>query len=124
MATFDERMALLRRAYDAFNRRDIGTALSMLDPEVDWPNLLEGTVIHGHRAVSEYWERQFQLISSQVEPTAFIEHGDLVIVDVHQIVHDLQTDQTRDQHVAHTFTFRGDLVLRLQLHATVEEARK
>ena len=33
---------LIRRGYDAFNRRDIDGALSLMQPDVDWPNGMEG----------------------------------------------------------------------------------
>jgi ketosteroid isomerase-like protein len=48
-----ENVETLRRGYEAFNRRDIDGALEGLDPEVEWPNMLEGTIIRGHQAVRE-----------------------------------------------------------------------
>ena len=50
---------LLRRAYAAFNARDIDGALALMHPDVDWPNGMEGGREHGHDAVRAYWERQF-----------------------------------------------------------------
>jgi ketosteroid isomerase-like protein len=122
MKTFEEWVALLQRTYDAFNRRQIDEVLSMLDPEVSWPNLLERRYLRGHRAVQEYWERQFQLINSQVEPTDFTAHGNVIIVDVRQVVRDLSTLQVREQHVAHAYTFRGDLIAEMRVYETLEEA--
>ncbi|HME69352.1 MAG TPA: nuclear transport factor 2 family protein [Myxococcota bacterium] len=122
MKTFEERIALLQRTYDAFNRRQIDEVLSVLDPEVSWPNMLERRFIRGHRAVREYWEGQFQLINSHVEPTHFTPHGSMVIVDVRQVVRDLRTDQVGEQHVTHAYTFRGDLIARMQVYETLEEA--
>jgi hypothetical protein len=48
---------LLRRAYEAFNARDIEEALSLMHPDVDWPNGMEGGRLHGHREVRDYWRR-------------------------------------------------------------------
>jgi ketosteroid isomerase-like protein len=121
--TFEERVALLQRTYDAFNRRDIEGALSALDPEVEWPNVLERRVIYGREGVSQYWRRQFQLVDSQVMPTGFSRQGDLVIVSVRQVVRDLQSNQVREQAVAHAYTFRGGLVARMEVYATPDEAR-
>jgi len=121
--TFEERVAVLQRTYDAFNRRDIDRALSVLDAEVEWPNVLEQKVIHGRQGVLQYWRRQFQLIDSQVTPTDFSQHGDLVIVNVRQVVRDPENNQVREQAVVHAYTFRGDLILRMQVYTTPGEAR-
>ena len=40
MKRFEEWVALLQRTYEAFNRRQIDEVLSMLAPDVSWPNLL------------------------------------------------------------------------------------
>jgi hypothetical protein len=66
MSARDKRVALLRLAYEAFNRRDVDAVLSMLDPEVEWPNLLDRATAHGPDPVREYWNRQFK----QIDPTS------------------------------------------------------
>ena len=38
---------LLAAAYAAFNAREIDTVLALLDPDVDWPNGLEGGRVLG-----------------------------------------------------------------------------
>src|SRR5215203_5116409 len=38
---------LLRRAYAAFNARDIDAVLSMVHPDVAWPNGMEGGYVYG-----------------------------------------------------------------------------
>jgi ketosteroid isomerase-like protein len=86
MSELEPRVQLLRRACDAFNRRDIDTVLSLLDPAVEWPNMLDLTTARGHQAVRDYWERQFERIDSCVEPTEFVADGDRVIVDVHHLL--------------------------------------
>ena len=48
----------LRRAYAAFNARDIEGALAAMHPDVEWANGMDGGFVHGHRAVREYWTRQ------------------------------------------------------------------
>lgn len=117
-----EHVALLRRAYDAFNRRDIDEALSLLDPEVDWPNVLDGTTVHGREAVRRYWERQFQEFEPHVEPTGFFAHGDGIIVAVHNVVRDRQGNLLSDSHVAHAYMFRDGLVLSMSVYPTVDAA--
>ncbi len=124
MSVWDEHVALIQRTYDAFNRRDIDTVLSALDPEVDWPNVLEGTRIHGHQEVRRYWERQFREIDPRVEPTEFVPEGDAIIVGVHQVVRDREGRLLSDSLIAHVYAFRGGLVLRMDVYPSVEEARR
>jgi hypothetical protein len=40
-------MSLLRKAYAAFNARDIDSALATMQPDVAWPNGMEGGMVHG-----------------------------------------------------------------------------
>ncbi|KAM3099871.1 nuclear transport factor 2 family protein [Phormidesmis sp. 146-12] len=49
---------LPRKAYQAFNTRDIDTVLSLLHPDVAWANGMEGGYVHGHAEVRDYWNRQ------------------------------------------------------------------
>ena len=82
-------MTLLERTYAAFNARDIDGALAAMHPDVDWPNGMEGGRVHGHRAVREYWTRQWGLIDPRVEPRGFATEADgRIAVDVHQVVRD------------------------------------
>ena len=60
--------SLLRAAYEAFNIRDLDAAVALMHPDVDWPNAWEGGRVRGREAVRDYWRRQFEVISSSVEP--------------------------------------------------------
>ena len=76
-----EKLALLRRSYEAFNGRDIEAALAGMDRDVEWPNVMEGITIRGHDAVRDYWTKQFRVIESRVDPERFIEAGSLFFND-------------------------------------------
>jgi ketosteroid isomerase-like protein len=107
---------LLRRAYEAFNARDIDAALALMDPDVDWPNGMEGGREVGHDAVRAYWTRQWQLIDPQVEPESFSEDEDgRVVVLVHQLVRDLDGGLVADQRVEHVYTLRDGLIERMDI---------
>jgi limonene-1,2-epoxide hydrolase len=55
-----EQESLLRRMYEVFSTDERDTHLSgCLAPDVDWPNVLDGTRLHGHDEVRAYWDRQF-----------------------------------------------------------------
>src|SRR5918997_4292045 len=80
---------LLRRAYAAFNARDIDAVLSMMHQDVEWPTGMEGGYVYGHDGVRAYWTRQWNLIDPIVEPQAFSTEPDgRILVEVHQRVLD------------------------------------
>jgi hypothetical protein len=115
-----EEERLLRRAYEAFNARDIDGALALMQPDVDWPNGMEGGRELGHDAVRAYWTRQFGLIDSHVEPEGFeVDQEGRIVADVHQVVRDLEGAVLSDGRVRHVYTFRKGLVARMD----IEEAK-
>ena len=107
---------LLRRAYEAFNARDVDGALALMHPDVEWPNGMEGGRELGHDAVRAYWTRQFGMIDSHVEPVGFVSDADgRVVVDVHQVVRDLDGELLSDGLVQHVYTFRNGLVTHMEI---------
>jgi ketosteroid isomerase-like protein len=111
-----EHEELLRRTYDSFNARDIEGVLSVMHPDVDWPNGMEGGRELGHDAVRAYWTRQFGMIDSRVEPMGFAEDEDgRVVIEVHQVVRDLDGKLIADGRVQHVYTFRDGLVERMDI---------
>jgi hypothetical protein len=111
-----EEERLLRRAYAAFNARDIDAALALMHPDVDWPNGMEGGRERGHAAVRAYWTKQFAMIDSHVEPVGFERDEDgRIAVDVHQVVRDLAGDVVSDGRMRHVYTFEDGLVVRMNI---------
>lgn len=108
---------ILRAAYEAFNARDVEAAIELMHPEVDWPNAWEGGRVVGRRAVADYWRRQFEQISSTVEPERFIREPDgSITVTVHQVVRDAKTDeQQADTHVRHRYRLEDGLVTHMDV---------
>jgi ketosteroid isomerase-like protein len=109
-------VALLRRLYEAFNRRNIESVLQMMHDEVDWPNALEGTRLHGRDAVRQYWKRQFETLDPKVEPHVFTtEKNGRIAIDVHQVVRDKAGNLVVDQMVEHVYTIRGGLITSMEI---------
>lgn len=108
---------VLRAAYRAFNARDVEAAVGLMHPEVDWPNAWEGGRVVGREAVTDYWTRQFESISSTVEPERFdSDPSGSVTVTVHQVVRDSQTDELlSDAHVLHRYLLEDDLIVRMDV---------
>jgi ketosteroid isomerase-like protein len=112
----DQREELLREAYAAFNARDIERALLLMQLDVDWPNGMEGGRVRGHEEVRSYWQRQFGVIDSHVEPERFeILDDGRVAVRVHQVVRSLDGDVLSDGHVTHVYEFRDGLVSGMEI---------
>lgn len=110
------KIALLQRIYERFNARDMDTVLAALDQDVLWANGMEGGHERGRAAVRSYWTRQWAMVDPHVEPVAFAEgpEGE-VIVEVHQVVHDLQGKLLVDQMVGHIFRLENALIRRFDI---------
>jgi ketosteroid isomerase-like protein len=108
---------ILREAYAAFNERDLDAAIELMHPEVDWPNAWEDGRVRGRGAVREYWGRQFEAISSRVEPEGFsMETDGSITVDVHQVVHDARSGELlTDSRVRHRYRLEDGLILRMDV---------
>jgi hypothetical protein len=102
---------LIKKAYTAFNERDIDKALSTMHPDVRWPKAFEGGYISGPNEIRKYWTRQWAEINPNVEPIRFTEreNGSLE-VEVHQKVKDLQGNTMFDGTVKHIYTFEDGLI--------------
>lgn len=96
---------LLKRAYAAFNARDLEGALATMRPDVVWPNGMEGGVVHGHEGVRAYWTRQWGMINPHVDPVGFSQdESGRITVSVHQVVRDLSGKILVDRMVGHVYT--------------------
>ena len=101
---------LIKKAYAAFNARDIDVALSTMHPDVQWPKAFEGGYVEGHDAIRKYWTRQFKMVSSNVIPLDITNENNRVKIKVHQVVHDLNGGLLADEMVTHFFTLRNGKV--------------
>jgi ketosteroid isomerase-like protein len=111
MKRSDSNIEQLRRAYAAFNARDLDGALATMTPDVVWPNGMEGGVVHGHEGVRAYWSRQWKMINPHVDPVDFrTDDQGQVTVSVHQVVKDLSGKVLLDRMVEHVYSFKDGLI--------------
>lgn len=107
---------LLTFIYAAFNRRDIQPILGRMDPEVEWPNGMEGGWVHGREGVRAYWKRQWAMIDPQVEPIGIEATEDgRTLVNVHQVVRDLNGTVLMDRMVQHVYSIADGLIERMEI---------
>ena len=114
---------LLLRGYTAFNARDIDTILSMMHPDVQWANGMEGGYVHGHDGVRAYWTHQWSLIDPFVEPQAFMTEPDgRTAVEVHQRVLDKDGNTLLEGTVHHVYQVRDGLIRHMEIRNPTEDA--
>ena len=102
---------LLKKAYSAFNARDLDGALATMKPDVVWPNGMEGGTIRGHAGVRTYWTRQWGMIDPHVEPKTFTpDSSGRIVVGVHQVVRELSGKVLLDRMVEHVYTLKDGLI--------------
>jgi len=101
----------LQNLYDAFNKREIETIISLMRPDVKWANGLEGGFVYGRDAVREYWTNQFKGIQPELETLKFeTDEKNRNVVTVHQIIRDLQGNLLADATVQQIFTIENGLI--------------
>ncbi len=107
---------LIRKAYAAFNARDIDTALSTMHENIQWPKAFEGGYVTGKEAIREYWTRQWSEINPNVAPVGFNERedGSLEVV-VQQKVMDLDGNILFDGVVKHIYSLEDGLLRRMDI---------
>jgi hypothetical protein len=102
---------LIKKAYAAFNARDIDGALATMTSDVVWPNGMEGGTVHSHDGVRAYWTRQWGVLDAHVEPvTIDADPSGRIVVGVHQVVHDLSRKLLLDRMVEHIYTLKSGLI--------------
>jgi nuclear transport factor 2 (NTF2) superfamily protein len=107
---------LLKKAYDAFNARNIDAVLMLMHPDVHWPNGWEGGYVDGHEQVRDYWTRQWKEIDPHVEPVSYKEAGDgRIEVKVRQLVKDLQGKLLSDSMVNHIYIIEDTLIKSMEI---------
>lgn len=107
---------LLTFVYAAFNRRDMEPILARMDPEVEWPNGMEGGWVHGREGVRAYWTRQWGMVDPHVEPVDIEATADgRAVVNVHQVIKDLKGTVLMDRMVQHVYSIDDGLIGRMEI---------
>ena len=106
----------LKKAYAAFNARDLDAALATMQPNVEWPNGMEGGTVHGRHGVREYWTRQWSQIDPHVDPVKLdLDGHGHIVVTVHQVIRDLSGAILMDRMVEHLYCFEGELIRSMEI---------
>lgn len=107
---------VLKEAYRAFNDRDLDAALATMQPNVEWPNGMEGGLVYGHSGVRDYWTRQWSMINPHVDPVKLtVDPSGRVVVEVHQVVRELSGKILVDRTVEHVYAFEDGLIRGMEI---------
>lgn len=109
---------LLQRLYERFNARDMEAVLASMREDVLWANGMEGGHVRGRNEVRSYWTRQWAILDPHVKPVRFSgTPAGQIVVEVHQVVHDMSGNLLVDQMVGHIFTIEDGLIRRFDINA-------
>jgi len=107
---------MIRNLYSAFNTRDIEVCLAGMQPNVEWPNGMEGGTVYGRDGVRDYWMRQWSMINPHVDPVKIeADARGRVVVDVHQVVRELDGKVLLDRMVEHIYSFDDGLIRSMEI---------
>ena len=107
---------LIKKAYAAFNARDIDATLAYMHKDVKWARAWEGDYANGHEEVRAYWTRQWQEIDPHVTPVNFKERENGTLeVEVAQLVKDLEGTILFDGKVMHIHTINNGLIKQMDI---------
>jgi uncharacterized protein len=118
---------LLRDAYAAFNRGDIASAVSRLDPNIDWTEPTEfpgGGAYRGRGAVAGYLTQSRAPWSegSTSQPEKFIPAGNRIVVFVHARFRVKDSTEWHDVRLADVYTFKNGTPVAMRAFANREDA--
>ena len=120
-----ENVETSRRAYDAFNRRDLDAFLPLCGAEADvapFFGVLEGTY-RGHDGVRAYWRDLFGAFPDfHLEVLELRDYGDTTVGAVRIYAHGLGSAAPVDELRWHVATWRAGTFVRLRSCGTEAEA--
>ena len=110
------KVEFLKDVYNRFNARDMETVLAAMHENVMWANGMEGGHVQAATgcAITGHANGPWSIPTSN---RSDFPKGpqDEVIVEVHQVVHDLNGGLLMDQMVGHIFTIEDGLIRRFDI---------
>lgn len=124
----EKAIALLRGAYAAFNRGDIDSAVSVLDPGIEWvepPEFPGGGTYQGREGAKRYLTQSRAGCAKVIsEPVQFIPAGDRIVVFVHARVLPKEGNQWQEIDLADVYTFKNGKAIAMHAFAQRQDALK
>ncbi|HUE44214.1 MAG TPA: nuclear transport factor 2 family protein [Candidatus Sulfotelmatobacter sp.] len=122
----EQRIAILRAAYAAFNRGDIAAAVQSLDPQIDWSEPTEfpgGGTYHGREGAKQYLTNSRASVAEVIsEPEQFIPAGDRIVVFVYARVRSKDSSTWQEIRLADVYLFRDNTPIQMKAFADRQQA--
>jgi len=121
-----DNVAIVKTYFEAFDRGDLDTAASYLDPEVQWRNttLIDDEKVAGRAAVRTYWDRILSTFPFVHDDATFEANGDQVCVIARVRARGAASGLELDAPCGYALTLRNGLVTRSDFFADPGEARR
>jgi ketosteroid isomerase-like protein len=116
--TAQRNVELLRTVEEAFNRRDLETAIGAYDPAAEWQMAREDpdtATLHGAEAITRLWESWLESYPDlRVEAQEVIPAGDRVFVWVQIRGRGAASGAEVEQEEAYVYTFSNGKITRVE----------
>lgn len=105
---------LLQQTYAALNAHDWSSALSAMHPDVEWANVTDGCVAHGHDELRAYLARRCDGLDPQADLLR-VDAGEdgRIVAAVHQIVRDPDGRIVAERFVEEAYLVEDGLIKRM-----------
>jgi ketosteroid isomerase-like protein len=123
----EENVEIIRRATDAYNRRDSQEAVLYMDPEIEWdmsriqvpePGVYRG--FGGLLTFLESWDESWE--AHEIEPQEFIDAGDQVVLISRQLGRGKMSGVDVEQQLAQVWTLRDKRIVRMTAYPSKADA--
>ncbi|MHB8439865.1 MAG: nuclear transport factor 2 family protein [Acidimicrobiales bacterium] len=109
------RVETVRRAFDMFEGHNFDEILELLDPDVQWPDFRDGSVLIGRDAVRRYWDEIFAVATPSVLVGDVFELNDEVLAVTYQQLYERDGRPVGSPSATTIrFTFRGPLICKAE----------
>ena len=116
-----DRVAVARAAYSCLNEADVDGLLELLDPDVEYPDVVHDTTLHGKDAVDRHWRELLLRGDHSALPSEFFELGEaVVVVAYHQAYEKDGAPFGPGVAAVHRLTFRHNRIARIEFSALDE----
>jgi ketosteroid isomerase-like protein len=125
----EENVEIVRRAWEAWERRDIEAMFALLDPAIVWE--MHGGAIelrglyHGHEGVGQLfqqWLESFETDSYEAHAETFIDAGDNVVVGWRARARGKTSGAEVEMYRWHAYRISNGRVIRIDVFENKDEA--
>jgi len=109
------RVAVVRSCYHCFNDKDIDGVLDLCTSDVEFPDVVNDSVLRGRAAIEDAFRRQFEIFDHSVVLGDVFEVGEHVVVVAHLQVYERDGGPLGSGIAAvHRYSFDGERIAKVE----------